>query len=385
MSRARRVQRIVIVAIAGLVLGGAGGWLGTSSSRGAIAAPSCKAWRLVTSPPVFGTLYGINGTSSSDVWAVGSAAGAYPIIEHWDGSTWSQIPQSGTDGYAADIAAVSPTDVWLVGQLNNGGFPQTLAEHWDGSVWTIVPSPSPGHDTFFTGVSAISSDDVWATGSYQSPNGALQPLFEHWDGSAWTQFPPAPGTTKSGGVIYGMFATSTNDVWAVGYKGTPVAFAYDPLIEHWDGTAWSQVKGAPLPPGASGGQNILNGIWASASNDAWAVGSLALGLGHPLLEHWDGSAWNIVKEQSYGGLKGVSGVSSTDIWAVGGKATDTAYPLTEHWDGTSWLVVGAPNPTNNSSLAGVAEISSTDIWGVGLDNTGAMILHSMGPCPRLTP
>lgn len=218
-------------------------------------------------------------------------------------------------------------------------------------------------------------------GCSPTPNGALQPLYEHWDGTVWTLVPPAPGTSKSGGIIYGMFATSTSDVWTVGYKGTKYAFAYDPLIEHWDGTSWTQVEGARLPQGAQGGQNILGGVWASSATDVWAVGKLALGLGHPLLEHWDGTTWTLVKEQSYGGVVAISGSSSSDIWAVGVKATDTTYPLTEHWDGAMWTVVPAPNPTNGSGLAGVAEISPTDIWALGLDNIGTMILHSAGPCP----
>ncbi len=181
-------------------------------------------------------------------------------------------------------------------------------------------------------------------------------------------------------MINGLFAQAADNVWAVGYEGTPIAFAYDPLIEHWDGTVWTKVEGARLPSGATGGQNIMHDVWASSATDAWAVGNLALGLGHPLLEHWDGTTWTLVKEQSYGGLQSISGGSAIDIWAVGSKSTDTTYPLTEHWDGSKWSVQAAPNPTNNSSLAGIDELSASDTWAVGLDNVGTVIDHSTGPC-----
>lgn len=84
-----------------------------------------------------------------------------------------------------------------MGSLNNGGFPKTLIEHWDGSAWGITTSPSPGHDTLFTSVSPVASDDVWAAGQYQAVNGSLQPLYEHWDGDAWTQVPPHPALARA--------------------------------------------------------------------------------------------------------------------------------------------------------------------------------------------
>jgi hypothetical protein len=42
-------------------------------------------------------------------------------------------------------------------------------------------------------------------------------LFEHWDGSAWNIVPGAPtrGVSVRGG-LFGVAAVSTGDVWAVG-------------------------------------------------------------------------------------------------------------------------------------------------------------------------
>jgi hypothetical protein len=42
------------------------------------------------------------------------------------------------------------------------------------------------------------------------------------------------------------------------------------LIEHWNGTSWKQVTSPN--PGGSSDDNILNGVAATSSTNAWAVG-----------------------------------------------------------------------------------------------------------------
>jgi hypothetical protein len=57
---------------------------------------------------------------------------------------------------------------------------------------------------------------------------------------------------------------SAHSVWAVGSAATG-----KPLIEHWDGRAWNQVPSAS-PPGAQ--ESLLNSVAATGSSTAWAVG-----------------------------------------------------------------------------------------------------------------
>src|SRR2546430_11493337 len=47
------------------------------------------------------------------------------------------------------VAGLLPKDAWAVGywQSWSGGGYATLAEHWDGSTWNQVPSPSPNVDS----------------------------------------------------------------------------------------------------------------------------------------------------------------------------------------------------------------------------------------------
>src|SRR2546430_10535908 len=90
------------------------------------------------------------------------------------------------------VATVSPTDIWAVGyyQSRSSMNDMTLVEHWDGTQWSIVPSPAPGQASALYGVTAISTDNVWAVGEYF--NGTEdQTLIEHWDGTQWSIVPSA--------------------------------------------------------------------------------------------------------------------------------------------------------------------------------------------------
>src|SRR6266487_4654497 len=106
--------------------------------------------------------------------------------------------------------------------------------------WSFSYGPSLGGWTnYLFGVSALSSDDIWAVGEYATAYGVpAQTLTLHWNGTSWNIVPGA--NTPDPNHLAGVAGVSTNDVWAVGYHDittyTPQSF-----IEHWDGTQWSIV------------------------------------------------------------------------------------------------------------------------------------------------
>jgi hypothetical protein len=66
-------------------------------------------------------------------------------------------------------------------------------------------------------------------------------------------------------------------------------------LVHWNGTACKQV--ASPSPGASGTRNVLQGVAAVSSSDAWAVGyyqHVAPGSAYTLMERWNGTDWQQV-------------------------------------------------------------------------------------------
>lgn len=166
-------------------------------------------------------------------------------------------------------------------------------------------------------------------------------------------------------------ALSPSDVWAVGWT------TERPLIEHWNGKAWQVVSN----PGPAGG--VLNSIYAVNSHDIWAVGAvLGQRVQQALIEHWDGTAWKVVPSPVPGNLSGVTAAAANEVWAVGSTfntATQTNKVLIIHWEGKGWKVIPGINPgTDDNVLNGVTAITAHNIWAVGYSTSAS---HS-GPTPK---
>jgi hypothetical protein len=95
-----------------------------------------------------------------------------------------------------------------------------------------VPRPAVG---YLYGVSCSSPRSCQAVGDYAGSRGLGQPLVESWDGAAWSVVPvPRPAV----GYLYGVSCSSPRSCQAVGdYAGS--RGLDQPLVESWDGTAWS--------------------------------------------------------------------------------------------------------------------------------------------------
>src|SRR5437879_4702763 len=137
---------------------------------GVKAAPviRVKAWKVVSSPN-FGSgdnhLQGIAALTTSDTWAVGyatadSSSPSQALIEHWNGTQWSVVSSPQPNGWTSDlvgVAAISSNDVWAVGSYVTTTSTFILIEHWDGTQWSIVSSPNPGaYRNNLNGIIAIS-------------------------------------------------------------------------------------------------------------------------------------------------------------------------------------------------------------------------------------
>ena len=313
---------------------------------------------------------------------------AQTLVEQWDGMTWNIVasPNAGIyDNVLNGIGVVSASDIWAVGyfSIQFSGPHKTLIEHWDGTAWNIVPSPNVGNkDNQLTGIAVISANDIWTVGNYSKTIHGItfsQTLTEHWNGTSWS-VSASPGLKQEDNFLNGVTAISTNDVWAVG--------DYDvannqTLIEHWNGTNWSIVP-SPNPGKGFPANNVLGGVAAVSTSDVWAIGSdfNKKGTQQTMTLHWDGASWTTVTSPNTGTnsntLLGLAIVSSSDVWAVGHYYNTTLkldQTLIEQWNGASWSVVTSPNVTGygagNNDLAGVASVAgSGQAWAVGNYNDG---------------
>jgi hypothetical protein len=343
-------------------------------------------WQLASSPNpgTNNTLYDVATLSASNAWAVGTygtpQAGNRTLVEHWSGTGWSVVPSPnpGAGNVLSAVAASSANDVWAVGYywLANGNY-QTLVEHWNGSSWSVIPSANRDitPNNLLADVAAVSPNDVWAVGiNYGDlPPGTRTPppLIEHWDGAAWTII--SSPTEAAGGELFGIAARSANDVWAVGrYHPRNI---WQTLVEHWNGTSWSIVS-SPSP--GSYDFNVLTGVTALSANNAWAVGGYQTRVGATLsfIVHWDGTHWRKVAElnpsTTYGSenvLAGIAATSANDVWALGyyrNDSTNQQYQtLSQHWNGTNWSIVASPNAGRADQINGVAGLLGAGFWAVG--------------------
>ncbi len=179
----------------------------------------------------------------------------------------------------------------------------------------------------------------------------------------------SPDPSSSTNYLFGVGATSSNDVWAVGsYHYGSGSFGIGTLTLHWGGYQWAWISSPS--PGISDG---FSDVEAVSPNDVWAVGRWAdATVDHTLIKHWNGTQWSVVSSPDVttrtNWLYDVSPVSPTDVWAVGYYCCGAggAGTLAEHWDGVQWSIASSPNPsTNNNYFNAVAAISSGDLWAVG--------------------
>jgi len=374
------VPYISVLTFAAFFLTGLTGVSAAILPQHAHRAKPCGAWSQVSSPNVgtsYNTLNGVAAISAHNVWAVGAYGnghGSFTLVEHWTDTQWQVVASPNVKGSLSDslsgIVAITANNIWAVGGYNNASNnSQTLIEHWNGSGWSIVSSPNVSSvANSLAAISAVSATDIWAVGTV-SGNSGFQTLMEHWNGIHWS-IVSSSGT----GQLAGVAAIASNNVWAVGsVSGTN---GIQTLIEHWNGRAWSVVSSSG--PGLA--INTLNSVAAISASNIWAVGedtnsSAPSAEFNPLIEHWNGSNWSVVKSPLQGtsdSLKGIAAVSSSNIWTVGDyrSGIDPMGPyftLIEHWNGSAWKVIKSPSPGSIvSDLAAAARVPATrSVWAVG--------------------
>ena len=232
--------------------------------------------------------------------------------------------------------------------------------------WNVAALPNiPGYETVLNSVHGSGPNDVWAVG-YTSENNARHTLILHWNGGNWSAIPspnPLPDGNNTINQLNGIYAIAANDAWAVGYT-VGGSQAYRTLTLHWNGATWQTVSSPNLPITRPDIYNALNSVSAVSANDVWAVGGAPNGVGvasRAVLMHWDGAVWSLTPEPPETGLwsstgrTGVTAVAANDAWAVGEFSA-------LRWNGSAWTV---PTGFSGQSLLGVDHSGATNVWSVG--------------------
>jgi hypothetical protein len=277
-------------------------------------------WVVVSSPAVAGVLESVAIAAPDDVWAVGelgatgrgkmkgplTPGGA--LAEHWNGTTWIRVRFPGLRRLSA-AAATSARDVWMVGDDSTGmvgAESPAVILHWDGERWTRIRRPHAE----LRGLAALSPTDVWAVGD----TWGSRFLEMHWDGRHWSsysQLPPNGGSgLDEGAEITSVDASGSRDVWAAGDAGNSGEPAWpDTVVFHWDGTRWRK---APKPK-----NQWIYALALRGPGDLWMAGGSGNGDAYspPFLERRVEPKWQPTTPT--GQIDGLSTDQTDGLWAVG--------------------------------------------------------------------
>ena len=191
---------------------------------------------------------------------------------HYDGLGWHIVTVPAACQLNA-VTANSAADVWAVGAMSY----KPCAEHFDGTSWVLVNIPAMGaSDNTLLGISASSATNVWAVGTYCTGNGCdrgggvFQTMIFHYDSSLRWSVVTSANPSMYVNQLNAVTVISTTDAWAVGSENTS-RIASTTLIEHFDGTNWTQVSDLAIH-----GNSSLTGIAAATATDIFAIGSTTI-------------------------------------------------------------------------------------------------------------
>ncbi|HEY1920826.1 MAG TPA: hypothetical protein VGH27_35095 [Streptosporangiaceae bacterium] len=339
---------------------------GGSQAEAARTASYALRNGLDSTPPLStGLLTAVSAApGTSQAWAVGNGVGfmvcSGGYVLGYDGQSWSPV-QSGlaTDVALNGVAAVSATQVWIVGGVYAKGYCDTrsrpfLADSSGGTFKAYNLTSLHLGDAVLDGISADSSTNAWAVG-YSLTKSSASPVALQWSGTSWVQV-PIPSQLDSGQELASVSASSASNVWIIGVN--PATDVTDLL--HWDGTTWASY------PNPIAGQS-LGDVATSSSNQAWVI---SFG---DASAHWNGTAWTKVAVPKNITLHGVT-MSGTSAWAVGRGPvgqSGRAVPKALYSTGGGWQEQTVPDPSaskssaNQSSLYAVSAASGSFVAAVG--------------------
>src|SRR6266446_232414 len=246
----------------------------------------CGIWNVVSSPNP-GTseniLNRVTAVSTTDAWGVGfyfnnnAPNPLQTLIENWDGSNWNVVSSPNAGTYSNILNGITEVpgsnQLWAVGYFwdsSNTYLP--LIEHWDGSSWSIVPNPNPGRsDDLLNGVAALSVNNAWAVGTSNNIRaGQEQTLTEHWDGTTWS-IVRSPNLSNNGYFHAVAYIPGSRKLWAVGFYNNTNR-SYETLTEYWNGKKWKIISSPNPNPIGPSTVVTLQGVTAFSAKNVWTVG-----------------------------------------------------------------------------------------------------------------
>ena len=281
-------------------------------------------------------------------------------------------PAAFKDTYVADVSCKTNSSCLAVGYwLSSGSTSATthpLAYSWrDGVGWSTLDPPNAG-DALFSGVSCAAKHSCVAVGSHFNQQGRYTAVAERWTGGATWQLDHVPvASSQLSPILNKVSCSATNACTAVGSFVRSSTGRTRPLIERWDGAAWTRQNVTDLFAGAPEPAQTEEFVDVSCPSATWcvAVGNWRWPTDvstqpRPIVATWDGNAWqenylNIGFSDS-ATVASVSCTSPSDCFAVG-KDYSHDVALLDHWDGHAWSEADYPRAPSLAYAYNVLDIS----------------------------
>lgn len=286
--------------------------------------------------PSLGTssLEAMYAPTASDAWAVGQTSSQQSLYLHFDGTSWSSV-----DGpniytvYAVD--GTSSSDLWVLGA--------TSSAHYDGSSWTTYPLALAGEEgvglLYTSGINQVfdaGPDNVYARVLAVRPDGTLDEFLEHFDGTAWSFVTGAPNVSPTGSAVLELTGSGPDDVYVYAEYDNNTQ---DELL-HYDGTSWSVVS---LP-----GSPVAVRVYDTGGGQALALGEI-IGGGYYAAALGGGTWTETGLPNSDEPLNSAAGAGT--VWTVMLDGSDNEHLW--QWSGGQWTEVQPDNA--DGLLAGTTD------------------------------
>lgn len=290
-------------------------------------------------------------SASSDTESL-AASRAAPCHAHWTANQYSSPqgqPPAGLNSQIMSIAALSPTDVWmLITRTDKHKNKVSDVYHLAGTQRRESVDLDDIEKSFGAKwIVARSDTDVWVVGS---AHGALEAW--QYDGSSWTDHPPA------------RFSSVEIDAAALGSNGLLYLagrnrHTHTGVILSWDGARWTDVS-PPSPPGD------YKALAVTAAGTLIAAGG---GHGDGALQERSGSRWTTVSLSApVNAITRISIAPGGIVYGVGSAAGHRPVLIKQPPGSRSASVTDAPaaeQPTTFGNKTGAA--LGMSVWLLGED------------------
>ncbi|MBB2911872.1 hypothetical protein FHS43_003152 [Streptosporangium becharense] len=320
-----------------------------------VSPPVAEAWQAPASAGLSkdGSLSDVAAVSATSIWAVGQQSvwdvwQSRGAITHWDGSSWNEVgirnDPTGA-GSLRSIAAASADELWAVGEGHDG---LPYLARGDGASFDRVVLDRLHVGDWLGGVAAVSGR-VTAVGRRDG-----QPLMVTGADGKWklTHLPDR-------GTLYGVSLSGKSEGWAVGDADGK------PLIMRQSDGRWKPFKTPDIPGG------YLRDVHIDGPRRALAVGGVHQSGGEvvPLVLSWNGRKWSrVTPPPGDVRLYGVTGDRKGHFWISGVDLGQPGEAFLARYDGRTVEPLRGPEADTSRTvrLQSVAYLPGTGtVWAVG--------------------